>query len=98
MNRALVVAGAFLLTLSLLSLYLLPYSWTEETRATITTPVVDFELPARQMHIISRRPKVSWAGAGAGWLLILVGVFLPGKEANPSQGRTPESGSSEPSR
>lgn len=98
MNRALVLAGALLLTLSLLSLYLLPYSWTEETRATITTPVVDFELPARQMHTISIPREVSWAGAGAGWLLLLVGVFLPGKEANPSRRRTLESGSSEPSR
>jgi len=85
-NRGLVLAGAFLLTLSLLSFALLPYSWTEETTATITTPIVDLQLPARQVHTIAVPPELSWGVAGAGWLFILVGVSLGRREPNSPRG------------
>jgi hypothetical protein len=86
MNRVLVLAGAVLLTLSLLSFALLPYSWTEETTATITTPIVDVELPARTPHSIDVPRPLSWGGAATGWLLILAGVSLGRKESNPPRG------------
>jgi hypothetical protein len=86
MNRVLVLAGAVLLTLSLLSFALLPYSWTEETTATITTPVIDLELPARQMHTIAVPPELSWGGAAVGWLLILAGVSLGRREPDSPRG------------
>jgi hypothetical protein len=86
MNRVLVLAGAVLLTLSLLSFALLPYSWTEKTTATITTPVINFDLPARQVHTIAVPRALSWGGAGVGWLLILVGVSLGRREPNSPRG------------
>ncbi len=74
MNRVLVVVGVLLLSLGLLSLKYQRYSWQEETTATITTPLVDIELPARQTHTISVPPGVSWGAAGLGGVLVFVGV------------------------
>jgi len=86
MNRVLVIVGAVLLTLSLCSFAFLPYTWTEETTATITTPIVDVDLPARQTHTVSVRPELNWAAAGVGWLLIIVGVSLGGRESGSTRG------------
>ena len=74
MNRVLVVAGVLLVSVGLLSLKYPRYSWQEETTATISTPVVDIELPTRQPHTISVPPGVSWGAAGLGWVLVFVGV------------------------
>ncbi len=78
MSRVLVVAGVLLVSLGLLSLKYDRYSWEEETTATIATPVVDIELPARQTHTIQVPGGGSWGAAGLGWVLVLVGVASPG--------------------
>jgi hypothetical protein len=78
MSRALVVVGVLLVTLGLLSLKYDRYSWKEEATATISTPVVDFELPAQQTHTIQVPVGVSWGAAGLGWVLVFVGVASAG--------------------
>jgi len=91
MNRVLVVAGVLLVSVGLLSLKYPRYSWQEETTATIATPVLDIELPARQTHTISVPPGVSWGVAGCGWVLVLVGVALPGSGPGCGYERAPAS-------
>jgi len=75
MNRVLVVLGVVLLSLGLLSLKYSNYSWTEETTATISTPVVDIELPAKRTHTVAIPTSVSWGAAVVGWLLVAAGVL-----------------------
>lgn len=78
MNRVLVVVGVLLLSLGLLSLKYHRYSWGEDTTTTISTPVVDIDLPARRTHTITVPTTVSWGAAVVGWLLVGVGVSTGG--------------------
>lgn len=87
MKRELVVLGVVILSLGLLSLKYNRYSWTEKTRATISTPVLDIELPAQQRHTIAVPPAASWGAAAVGWLLVAVGV-LAGGPARSAPGRS----------
>jgi len=77
MNRVLVVVGVLLVSLGLLSLKYHHYSWQEDTTATISTPVVEFDLPAQKTRTIQVPPGISWGAAGLGWLLVFMGVAQP---------------------
>lgn len=78
MRRELVILGVVILSLGLLSLKYNRYGWTEKTTATISTPVVDIEMPAERRHTITIPPTVSWGGAVVGWLLVAVGLLAGG--------------------
>ncbi len=96
MNRVLVVVGVLLLSLGLLSLKYHRYSWEEEITATISTPVVDIDLPARRTHTITVPSTVSWGAAVVGWLLVAVGISLAGSPPT-TRARTAPTPSEEPS-